>query len=413
MLDTFSAVKKYINVQPKIKDPRADNVVFSLHYHYTFSILAICAILVSSYAYIDTSGSAIQCMTDKAQVPQGVLNKYCWISSTFTLPDQFECEPGVDCLHHGVGPEDPSEETEKIYHQYYQWVPFYLSFQAMMFYFPHWLWKQLEGGRYKLLLQGLNDPWEDKDDKEKDAEKKEAKLTALVQYMQEMKNHQYEHNLWAFKLYFCELLNFVNVVFQICLTDKFLGGSFSQYGLEVFSWSDQDPEGRVDPMSRVFPRMTKCKFNKFGGSGTIQNFDALCVLGMNIINEKVFLFLWLWFIILAIVTAIHLVKTGATFFVPSLRGRLVVLENFGLRPRHHRQAEMFRNYLSGLTHAEWLILYYLAQSMDKMNFYKLIVKMSGSGDTHMEDDKDSNNSSERNDSTLLSKSRLSNFSRPK
>jgi hypothetical protein len=33
--------------------------------------------------------------------------------------------------------------------------------------------------------------------------------------------------------------------------------------------------------------MTKCTFHKFGGSGTIQKFDALCVLGMNIINEKV------------------------------------------------------------------------------------------------------------------------------
>merc|ERR1712029_495297 len=98
-----------------------------------------------------------------------------------------------------------------------------------------------------------------------------------------------------------------NVVFQICLTDKFLGGSFSQYGLEGFSWSDQDPEGRVDPMSRVFPRMTKCKFNKFGGSGTIQNFDALCVLGMNIINEKIYVFLWFWFVLLAIVTALNLV----------------------------------------------------------------------------------------------------------
>ena len=34
-------------------------------------------------------------------------------------------------------------------------------------------------------------------------------------------------------------------------------------------------------------RMTKCTFHKYGGSGTIQKFDALCVLGMNIINEKV------------------------------------------------------------------------------------------------------------------------------
>ena len=38
---------------------------------------------------------------------------------------------------------------------------------------------------------------------------------------------------WAFKFFFCECLNFVNVVVQIVLTDWFLGGEFSTYGLEV------------------------------------------------------------------------------------------------------------------------------------------------------------------------------------
>ena len=33
-------------------------------------------------------------------------------------------------------------------------------------------------------------------------------------------------------------------------------------------------------------QMTKCTFHKFGGSGTIQRFDSLCVLSMNIVNEK-------------------------------------------------------------------------------------------------------------------------------
>ena len=37
--------------------------------------------------------------------------------------------------------------------------------------------------------------------------------------------------------------------------------------------------------------MTKCHFGLYGGSGTLQKFDALCVLGMNIINEKV-IFIW-------------------------------------------------------------------------------------------------------------------------
>ena len=49
-----------------------------------------------------------------------------------------------------------------------------------------------------------------------------------------------------------------------------------------------EPEDRIDPMSRIFPKMTKCIFHKYGGSGTIQRFDALCVLSMNILNEKIY-----------------------------------------------------------------------------------------------------------------------------
>lgn len=41
-----------------------------------------------------------------------------------------------------------------------------------------------------------------------------------------------------------------------------------------WDFSSFQPEGRVDPMSRVFPRMTKCTFEKFGPSGTIQRHDA-------------------------------------------------------------------------------------------------------------------------------------------
>jgi hypothetical protein len=41
---------------------------------------------------------------------------------------------------------------------------------------------------------------------------------------------------------------------------------------------------------QVFPRLTKCTFYNYGSSGTIQAHDALCVLALNIINEKVKLF---------------------------------------------------------------------------------------------------------------------------
>ncbi len=48
------------------------------------------------------------------------------------------------------------EEDEKVYHAYYQWVPIVLFFQALSFYFPHWMWKHMEGGRMKVCNNSSN-----------------------------------------------------------------------------------------------------------------------------------------------------------------------------------------------------------------------------------------------------------------
>ena len=182
-----------------------------------------------------------------------------------------------------------------------------------MFYVPHWIWKMMEGKKFDNLINGLNLSLAF------DGELRSKKIQQLAEYMQKRRDDRLEHRMWALKFYFCEFLNLVNVIFQICLTNTFLGYAFSEYGLEVLSFTNEDPENRVDPMSRVFPRVTKCRFEKYGGSGTIQNFDALCVLGMNIINEKIFIFLWFWYIMLAVITcgnlgmqAIHMIEH--TFF---------------------------------------------------------------------------------------------------
>lgn len=76
------------------------------------------------------------------------------------------------------------------------------------------------------------------------------------------------------------------------LIDAFLNGTFMTYGTEVLKFAFTDQEERNDPMIRVFPRMTKCTFKKYGPSGTIQTHDALCVLALNNLNEKIYIFLW-------------------------------------------------------------------------------------------------------------------------
>lgn len=82
--------------------------------------------------------------------------------------------------------------------------------------------------------------------------------------------------------------------------DKFFDGDFLKYGLEVMNLSDMPQEKRYDPMVYVFPRVTKCIFHKYGASGSIQKHDAMCILPLNIVNEKTYIFIWFWYIILSV-----------------------------------------------------------------------------------------------------------------
>lgn len=56
-------------------------------------------------------------------------------------------------------------------------------------------------------------------------------------------------------------------------------------------------------------RITKCTFHKYGPSGTIERHDAMCVLALNIINEKIYVMLWFWLIVLAVITGFYLVMS--------------------------------------------------------------------------------------------------------
>ncbi len=93
--------------------------------------------------------------------------------------------------------------------------------------------------------------------------------------------------------------------FQIYLMDVFFGGQFTKYGAQVVSITEESLETRDDPMNRVFPKVTKCTFHKYGPSGTTERHDGLCILAMNIINEKIYVFLWFWYIALTVWTAVH------------------------------------------------------------------------------------------------------------
>jgi hypothetical protein len=176
--------------------------------------------------------------------------------------------------------------------------------------------------------------------------------------------------MYFFQYVACEVLNFVNVILQIYLIDVFLGGSFSSFGLDVMKHSEMNPEERTDPMIRVFPRMTKCSFNFYGSSGDVQKYDTLCILPLNVINEKIYIFLWFWFMLLAFLTFVALVLRVVIILSPRLRYYLIS-KRARLTDRY-----MIRCVIDHLKCSDWFVLHQLSKNMDALNFRDLVTEIA-------------------------------------
>jgi len=343
-----------------------DNTTFKLHYQVTFWLLGSCCALSTAKQFF---GDKISCIVEG--INKDVFETYCWIHGTFTLQSHLVGRQGQDFPHPGVGTYPSSEfghirmtdEGDEIRHAWYQWVCLVLGFQAILCYLPHSIWKNLEGGRIKALLQGLEteaQPLEHKESTHK------AKREVIVRYVV---RNLHKNNIYAAKFFFCEFLNFVNIVGQMYLMDTFLGRTFTEYGTALLSVSNMEGEDRVDPMSRTFPKMTKCTFHKYGPSGTIQNYDGLCILPLNIIIEKIYIVLWFWYVGLAVWTAIFLVYRVAT--VASRQIRFAIFKN-SAKNTNDLDITMIteRLYLG-----DWLMLMQLSRNINNDVFQNLVTDL--------------------------------------
>lgn len=347
-----SAVAGFVKVRYLIDKAVIDNMVFRAHYRITSAILFVCCIIVTANNLI---GDPIQCINDNG-VPTHVINTFCWITYTYTLPYELDKSVGTYVAQPGLG----NDSQERIYHSYYQWVPFVLFIQGICFYIPHWIWKTWEEGKIRMISEGMRGALVGS------KEERSHRVSRLVRYIIESLHF---HNSYAFGYFLCEGLNFFNVMMNIFMTDKFLGGTFLTYGTEVISFSNMNQENRTDPMVVVFPRITKCAFHKYGPSGSIQKHDAMCLLALNILNEKIYIFLWFWFIILALLSGIAIIYSIMVVLLPSTRETI-------LRRRFRIGTASEVNTIIRKTQVgDFLLLHLLGQNMNLMVFGEILEEL--------------------------------------
>lgn len=120
MLDIFRGLKNFV----KLTTVHIDSPVFRLHYSITVLILIAFSLIVTTRQYV---GNPIDCVHTK-DIPEDVLNTYCWIHSTYTVKSAFLKKVGKEIAYPGV--ETSKDEKDKKLYRYYQWVCFCLFFQV-------------------------------------------------------------------------------------------------------------------------------------------------------------------------------------------------------------------------------------------------------------------------------------------
>jgi len=355
MAATIGIVKSATETILGIGEVSIDNLTFKLFYKWSVSIFVAGSVVVSSSQFF---GDPISCETADDSVDEEVLNAYCWMYSTFDIPPDFK----GSCAR-------KTFDSTNLYNTYYQFVSIFLMIQAVIFYLPRCIWLSMEGGLMGFLVKGNQGRVVE------DGEMKKEKL--LVHFCEHVHN---KFNKYAFCFFLCELLNIFISLSQIIVTNAFLNHQFLDYGLLVYKYYRLPAEERqlpntVNPMCEVFPKVATCNYVRYGRGGGQEVKNAICILSLNIINDKVFALLWFWHCFLILVGFQRILTRSAQLL--SARIRYFLMKMMILRYlTNNRHEKSIQHYVMNCSIGDWFVLYQMSKNLNKRFFAEFMAMLS-------------------------------------
>ncbi|CAD5126051.1 unnamed protein product [Dimorphilus gyrociliatus] len=280
---------------PDLKD---DDSVDRLNSRWTVIILMIFCVVVAGETYV---GTPIKCWAPQhfTDSHEKYMNNFCWVKNTYYYPMQTD----LPLISEG--------DEGKHFIPYYQWIPFILLIQAVLFYFPSVIWRsfnQSAGIDADNILKAAFDL-----EKVIEQDIRENSLGVIVQLMHRYlisrsKNRKVfficsrRYGCYLLVLYlFSKLLYLTNVTIQFLSLSYILGTSYGIYGIRAI----YEFRSLTTPSNPTFPRVTMCDF-RTRRLGNVHRYTVQCCLPINMYNEKVYVFLWFWFLFVALLTTLNL-----------------------------------------------------------------------------------------------------------
>ncbi|CAB3407482.1 unnamed protein product [Caenorhabditis bovis] len=290
-----------------------------LHFYITVIILTVFTLLTGAKQHF---GNPIDCMltkeVDDIKSWNDYIHSYCLMHGTYRYN------------YSNIGYNFPGY-TETTTVPYYQWVPFFFAVQVFCFVLPHWIWTWMQKLLYldmAMIVGYTHDLLS-----EKDMGAYKNKVTSLISYTYDHFKYRRLHKVGYFAFIFMhpafacylyiitKMLFLFNALLQLKIVSSFLGFKNWTWGFDIIYQFSMDRIYGEGPLQMAasenkyqygafnqfkhFPILVACDFRTYPSLARIfANNTAQCIIPMNIVNEKLFVFIWIWFILLIGVTFI-------------------------------------------------------------------------------------------------------------
>jgi len=297
-----------------------------LNYCYASTALIVASAFVSGWSFV---GQPLQCWFPayyRGWWMEYALD-YCYVQNTYFIaftevkPNNF-----FDIAEHIIPiPKNITERDEKQI-GYYQWVPFILALQALMFYLPVVLWRSVYNS-VGFKVRSICETCSIKSNMDAGSRAKNISIVArfliydhdVTSTLGSQIKAKLEGQLVVTTYIFVKAIYALNALFQFLLVKWMLGTDSLFWGWNVIT---DLINGREWSETGNFPRVTLCDF-AVRVLGNLHRHTVQCVLMINMFNEKIFVLLWFIFFALAIISFYSLMSWLLNIFSESNDVKLI------------------------------------------------------------------------------------------
>lgn len=232
----------------------------------------------------------------------------CWIPAEFPkiwadFVDQYCFVHGTYWAHLGEPLEYDKEIRQRVFIDYYQWVPYVLAVQALFFYIPRFIWRALSkfsGFDLPGSVQYIDHVWNQIRNSHFQ-NRVETFERQAGPYLWDGIRLSRRQNRGQLALYYVlyTLIQAANATAMFLWLNAVIDSP-------IYSWNG--PSILMDLLHGLdwqetgnFPRITHCDFAK-RKPASVQIETVMCVLTLNIYYEKLLIFLWFWFLFVSLVS---------------------------------------------------------------------------------------------------------------